>query len=101
MMDWIKSNVGLPAFLAAATTFGFFSLLFLLFFKAFPPESKDILNVMLGTVGSSWTGIVGYYFGSSSGSAKKTEMLGTPTTSTTTTTPTTTVETVTEPKKDI
>lgn len=70
MKDW---NV--PRFLVVTTTLGFFTLIVLLYFKAFPAESKDILNVMLGVVGSAWTGIVGYYFGSSQGSARKTDML--------------------------
>lgn len=62
-------------FLVITTTCGFFGLLSLLFFKAFPPESKEILNVTIGTVGTAWLGIMTYHFASSAGSARKTELL--------------------------
>ena len=62
-------------FLVISTTLGFFGLLGLLFFKAFPPESKEILNITLGSVGTAWLGIVSYHFASSAGSAKKTDAL--------------------------
>lgn len=44
-------------------------------FREVPVGSKEIAFTMLGTVGAAWTGIVGYFFGSSAGSAKKTEIL--------------------------
>ena len=81
MWEYLKTlrfSLNLPAFLAVTTTFGFFGLLALLFFKAFPPESKEILNIVLGAVGAAWSGIINYHFGSSSGSAKKTELLNKP-----------------------
>ncbi len=90
----------LPLFLAITTTLGFFSLLGDICFREVPTGSKEIAFAMLGSVGSAWTGLIGYYFGSSAGSARKTEMLAQPTTSTTTTTPTTEVKTVTEPKTE-
>lgn len=76
MKELIKLNP--QAFLVVTTTLGFFTLVIMLYFKAFPPESKDILNVMLGVVGAAWSGIVGYFFGSSQGSARKTDLLATP-----------------------
>lgn len=72
-MEWLKVNP--PGFLLVATTIGFFVFVFMLFFKAFPLESKDILNVMLGVISTAWSGMVGYYFGSSQGSAVKTALI--------------------------
>ncbi len=66
-----------PKFLAFAVTFGFFGLLWLLAFRAVPESSKSILDVMVGSLGTAWIGIINYYFGSSSGSAAKTEILAT------------------------
>lgn len=65
-----------PAILSLAVTGGFFSLLFLMVFKPMPIANAGLFNVMLGALGTAWIGIVNYYFGSSSGSAAKTEQLG-------------------------
>lgn len=64
-----------PAFLVVSTTFGFFALLVLLFARELPEGTKDILQVMLGGVLGQWTTIISYFFGSSSGSARKSDML--------------------------
>lgn len=65
----------IPAILAISVTGGFFSLLWLLAFHQVPPASEKILDVMIGSLATAWTGIVTYYFGSSAGSDRKTEML--------------------------
>lgn len=65
----------IPAILAIAVTAGFFGLLALLIFHAVPAESREVLSVMTGALGTAWVSIVGYYFGSSSGSAAKTQLL--------------------------
>lgn len=64
-----------PAYLACGVTLGFFGLLGFLLRHAPPADSKDVLNIMLGSLGTAWVSIVAYYFGSSSGSAAKTELL--------------------------
>jgi len=65
-----------PKILAYAVTIGFFGLLAVMVFHAMPPGSDPtLLNVMVGSLGTAWTGIIAYYFGSSSGSARKTELL--------------------------
>ncbi len=39
--------------------------------RAMPPESSAILNVLMGTLGAMATNVVGYWVGSSAGSARK------------------------------
>jgi hypothetical protein len=64
-----------PAILAYFVTAGFFSLLWLLAFHSVPEESQRILDVMVGSLGTAWIGVVTYYFGSSAGSDEKTKIL--------------------------
>lgn len=65
----------LPAILAMFITCGFFSVLFLAFTRGVNEQSRDLLNIMIGTLGTAWVSVVSYYFGSSAGSAAKTELL--------------------------
>ena len=67
-----KSNI--PAILAAITTVGFFGILILLFFNKVDP-SNNALMIMLGSLGTAWTGVIGFYFGSSAGSQAKDKLL--------------------------
>ncbi|HJV48063.1 MAG TPA: hypothetical protein VJ549_02190 [Geothrix sp.] len=71
----VKTKDWVPKALAIAITLGFFTLLFFLLRHEPPKESRDILNIMLGSLGSAWVGVVTYYFGSSAGSARKTELM--------------------------
>lgn len=61
--------------LAYAVTGGFFGLLIAMMFVDIPESSKEVLYVMVGTLGTAWTGVFAYYFGSTKGSAAKTELL--------------------------
>ncbi len=63
--------------LAYLLTTGFFGLLGLGIFHAVPEGSRDIVNIMIGSLGTAWIGAMAYYFGSSSGSAAKQALIGT------------------------
>ena len=64
-----------PMILAYGVTLGFFGVLAVIMFCTIPTTSRDVLNIMLGSLGTAWTGVIAYYFGSSSGSDRKTELL--------------------------
>jgi 1,4-dihydroxy-2-naphthoate octaprenyltransferase len=64
-----------PAILASVSFIGFFGILGLMMFVEVPANAKDPLLIMLGALGAIVTGITQYYFGSSSGSAKKNDIL--------------------------
>ena len=54
-------------------TFG--AVVALTLFREIPPRSEVMLNVLLGTLGAMATNVVGYWVGSSVGSARKDERL--------------------------
>jgi len=64
----------MPPILAGAVTLGFFAIMTLMFFNKVDSNNPAIL-MMLGSLGTAWTGIIAYYFGSSAGSQAKTEMM--------------------------
>lgn len=57
--------------LAYGITIGFFIILGTILHGDVPEKGKEVLLVMLGSLTTAWTGIIGYYFGSSSGSSRK------------------------------
>jgi hypothetical protein len=61
----------MPPILAGAVTVGFFAIMTLMFFNKVDSNNPAIL-MMLGSLGTAWTGIIAYYFGSSAGSQAKT-----------------------------
>jgi hypothetical protein len=64
-----------PPLLAASVTFGFFAILGGMMFGQMSVADNTALTMMLGSLGTAWTGIIAYYFGSSAGSQAKTDLL--------------------------
>lgn len=64
-----------PALLAAGITIGFFGTLWYVFGHGVKQEAHDLALTMVGVLGTAWTGVVGYYFGSSRGSDDKTKVI--------------------------
>ena len=54
---------------------GFFLLLYLLVYQGVPEINKDILNIVVGALIGMAGNVVNYFFGSSKGSADKTQLL--------------------------
>jgi hypothetical protein len=71
MQTQVKSIV--PPILAFSVTVGFFGILFALMMGY--TTKSDELMIMLGSLGTAWTGIIGFYFGSSHSSQEKDKML--------------------------
>jgi len=63
-----------PPVLAAIVTVGFFGILVMMLLGKVDSNNPPIL-MMLGSLGTAWTGIIAYYFGSSAGSQAKTDLL--------------------------
>ena len=63
----------IPAILAIAVTIGFFGILIGMMTETF--KTSDALMLMLGSLGTAWTGIIAFYFGSSAGSQAKDDLI--------------------------
>ena len=69
----ISTKSFVPAVLAIGVTIGFFAILVGLMTDNV--TKSDALLLMLGSLGTAWTAIVSFYFGSSASSQHKDEML--------------------------
>lgn len=67
--DWI------PRVLALLITVGFFGILIWMLMKGMPQTGTEALLMMLGALGTAWTGVVNFYYGSSAGSKEKNNLL--------------------------
>lgn len=63
----------IPPVLALIVTVGFFGILIGLMTKTF--ATSDALMMMLGSLGTAWTGIISFFFGSSASSQAKDQLL--------------------------
>ena len=61
--------------LGAIIVLGFFALIIILAYISVPDQNKDLLNLVVGALIGSFATVVGYFYGSSKGSAEKNEML--------------------------
>lgn len=64
-----------PMILAGVVCIGFFSVLGGLMFYGLPQKGQDALLILLGALSSSFTAVIGYYYGSSSGSRAKEQII--------------------------
>ena len=69
----VKSWV--PAVLSMAVTLGFFGLLFGMMRGDFKVADNQALLMMLGSLGTAWTTIMAFWFGTTSTSERKTEII--------------------------
>jgi len=67
--DWV------PKVLAIVITLGFFGILIWMLLNGMPQTGTEALLMMLGALGTAWTGVVNFYYGSSAGSKAKTDAL--------------------------
>jgi uncharacterized BrkB/YihY/UPF0761 family membrane protein len=57
---------------------GFFVLLFMMLYWGIPEGNKTMFDILVGALVGSFTTIVGYFYGSSKGSADKNELIKPP-----------------------
>jgi hypothetical protein len=69
----IATKSWIPPVMALGVTCGFFGILFGLMYGQI--QHAPQIDIMLGSLGTAWTGIISFYFGSSAGSQAKTELL--------------------------
>tara|TARA_R110000868_G_scaffold9836_1_gene48350 strand:+ start:3832 stop:4356 length:525 start_codon:yes stop_codon:yes gene_type:complete len=67
--DWV------PKLLAVVITVGFFGILVWMLVNGMPQTGTEALLMMLGALGTAWTGVVNFYYGSSAGSKAKTDAM--------------------------
>jgi hypothetical protein len=70
----IATKSWVPSVLSMLVTIGFFGIL--IWLMVHPADTANTpLMIMLGSLGTAWTGIIAFYFGSSAGNLRKDEML--------------------------
>jgi hypothetical protein len=70
-----KSNF--PAVLCSALTIGFFGALYGMMTMTIPEGNKDVVYLMVGSMGTAWVGSVQFWIGTTKGSSDKNNMLHT------------------------
>ncbi len=71
----VQTHSWTPSMLAWAAVGTMMGCIYLLGFRAVPVSGKDALLILLGAVTVTYKDVYGYFFGSSAGSAAKTEIM--------------------------
>lgn len=61
--------------LAAVIVICFFACIYMLVAISMPPANENMLYILLGVLAAKFSDVVGYFFGSSAGSAAKDETI--------------------------
>ena len=69
----IATKSWIPPVMAVGVTIGFFGILAGLMYGQI--QHAPQIDIMLGSLGTAWTGIISFYFGSSAGSQAKDQLL--------------------------
>jgi membrane-bound ClpP family serine protease len=70
-----QTNDWIPRVLALLITIGFFGILVWMLVHGMPTSGTEALLMMLGALGTAWTGVINFYYGSSAGSKAKNDIL--------------------------
>ena len=62
-----------PEVLSFVITIGFLGVLF--YMLTMEAKPSDSLLIMLGSLGTAWAAVINYWFGSTAGSSRKTELI--------------------------
>lgn len=65
-----------PRFLIITTTFAAFGFLVMIFLIPVPNAVENVLYTLIGGIVGKWFSVVDYFFGSSSGSKAKSDIIG-------------------------
>jgi CDP-diglyceride synthetase len=66
----------LKAYLAILAIIAFIALMYHLLYTKVPAENNDVMMILVGALIAIVKDLYGYYFGTSEGSQRKTELLG-------------------------
>jgi len=72
----IQTKDNAPKILATVVVVGFFAALYTIAFVDIPSGAEQPVSILLGALTAMLTQVGNYYFGSSAGSARKSELLG-------------------------
>jgi len=77
LLENYLEKIDLSKTLVLLTVCGSFLFLnYVLAFVEIPANNKDIIHILIGSIDTAFTGqVVSWYYGSSKGSAKKTELI--------------------------
>lgn len=64
VLKQVKTRYWVQETLAITITVGFFGLLILTILRH-TPENSDIVDILLGSLGTAWISVINFYFGSS------------------------------------